>query len=110
MSEMKHTPGPWMPVQLATNIVQIQPESEPVDGMVICTVESHWDVMPAGRVKDVKLIAAAPELLEACKEALPIFEGSLFEGSQLNECIHNLLIVKEKLQAAIAKATNTEEN
>lgn len=96
MSEPKHTPGPWIPVQLATNIVQIQPEGEPVDGMVICTVESHWDVMPAGRVKDVKLIAAAPELLEALREMVAQFHAYGIPGGRQNAVT--------QARAAIAKA------
>ena len=65
MSEVKHTPGPWKQVELATNILLIQPEQAEIDGLTICSVESNWDVMPAGRRADAQLIAAAPDLLAA---------------------------------------------
>ena len=82
----QHTPGPWdIGYAQADDIVIVGPDKE----LEICTVWSDPNVC------DAKLIAAAPELLEALKEAtLHIWLG--------NEAGVNANI---KAHAIIAKAT-----
>ena len=67
---MKHTPGPW---QCAVDTPGIRPTTRGViaprcENMLLATVYN-----PAGRIKEreanARLIAAAPELLDACVEA-----------------------------------------
>ena len=66
---MKHTPGPWEYTKHATkypdlftyNIQQAQPDP---DFNRVCGVTSELD-----SEADARLIAAAPDLLEACKIA-----------------------------------------
>lgn len=90
----KHTPGPWKVVNF--------------DGNVSSEIRAENGVMvgnpygPAGRWAEVReeheananLIAAAPDLLEACKEAYRI--------------IHNDAYVNDLLKKAIAKAEGKE--
>jgi len=54
----------------------------------------------AERTDDARLIAAAPELLEACKDALAIIEALLMPSDEIK--------VMKALRAAIAKAEKGE--
>lgn len=75
MSEPKFTTGKWEAIELATNITLIMPAGADIDeGHTICTVSSDWDVMPAGRMADIRLITAAPDLYAACELAVRVFE------------------------------------
>jgi len=82
----QHTPGPWEP--------QLRPSSEPDlvthSGNVI--VASVWGARSAD---DARLIAAAPDLLEACK---------LLLCCSLPNDVSGQAMVREARQA-IAKAT-----
>jgi hypothetical protein len=87
----QHTPGPWSLADHSTVIVS-------ATGLPVCTVES-----PDPNIKrderfriqeaNARLIAAAPEMLDACKAALAACEIE-FPGSTTG-----------LLRAAIAKAT-----
>jgi len=82
---MKHTPGPWI---------------------VMLSEDKPYAILPAGRhgticqFSDVymdqeanaRLIAAAPDLLEACEEALPYCDG----------------LIQEMVERAIAKVKGSE--
>jgi hypothetical protein len=68
--------------------------------------------LPAWRVEESRAALAGTalptpqpdvnaELLAACEAALPVFDGT-----ELNEDMHNLRIVADQLRAAIANATN----
>ena len=61
---MKHTPAPWKIVD-SINI-------ESTDGLVIANV--YWSSEVEGKA-NLKLIAAAPEVLEACIISLRYFNG-----------------------------------
>lgn len=71
MSEHKHTPGPWK-VELnkrAWGWVEVVGPSFAVHGPTQATdLRLHDEVK---RIADARLIAAAPDLLEAVKEAMP---------------------------------------
>ena len=86
MSEIiaKHTPGPWTigGVQPWIQWMQFEPE--------------QWSEMQKA---NARLIAAAPDLLEACDELL----GGMIDGS--NRTTKNVTTFAiEKIKAAVAKS------
>lgn len=104
---MKHTPGPWTLAQYAKGFDLPIPVKEHKTIAVFSIGPNHGDIayMQHGLWKDdqaianARLIAAAPELLEALKMAV-----------RQNE--HEMLMTGEELRearSAIAKATGTQE-
>ena len=107
-----YTPGPWM-LQDCSNggMILLRP---PLPGQKHA-VQSHLQILPQA---DARLIAAAPELLEACKEMLNEFPsecscdeaytsrekalGYRFKDPDCMYCEYDDVIAK--LKAAIAKA------
>jgi len=91
----KHTPGPWVVYELIDGYDIRSPEAE-------CWVatasdpEAVWGAI--GREEDARLIAAAPEMLEALENLLKVHEGK--DGTQ-----HNAADIA---RAAIAKAKGEE--
>jgi hypothetical protein len=83
-TEQKHTPGPWH-VDYAQGIIA-------ADGTVVAYVESDHSDTPT---PDGNLIAAAPDLLEAAKQALQVFVDQRWDDD---------LSAAKSLKAAIAKA------
>jgi len=87
----KHTPGPWIVYEFVDGYEIRSPEAE-------CWVatasdpEAVWGAI--GREEDARLIAAAPELLEALENLLKVHEGE--GGTQYNAA--------DMARAAIAKA------
>ena len=82
---MKHTPGPW----------ELNPAGEPVirwgdDGGQYAVLEP--DEMYDGWKTDARLIAAAPDLLEACRLAITALSQ------------HDELVAFRAAEKAIAKA------
>lgn len=71
MSETKHTPGPWMLAEAVTgrhaitNMRRIRSKNEELEHGAICEVYGVADGSVAHA--NARLIAAAPELLEALK-------------------------------------------
>lgn len=103
----KHTPGPWTIdwYECRADLADVKAKTTKHVGEILWQVptrigpvspdENHWarlhlDVSD----DDARLIAAAPELLEA-----------LFEASVALLIGHNSLVALEKARAAIAKAT-----
>ncbi|MCK5608946.1 hypothetical protein KAR91_44140 [Candidatus Pacearchaeota archaeon] len=75
---MKHTPGPWtVKVYKAHKTNKPQYEIESKTGLPICVV---CDVSKQPVKANANLIAAAPELLQACLCALADLEGLREEG------------------------------
>jgi hypothetical protein len=101
----KHTPGPWKIVRY-TNYegFSIQSETDPVYG---CIAERWEDTgrdkaREAVRLANARLIAAAPELLEALTEMLAAqWDGDPRRIASCPSC--------QKARAAIAKATREEQ-
>ena len=95
---MKHTQGPWTCFVGNANgrgLIRIESSSEsPIPGKHICS-------MPRGEISEQNalLIAAAPELLDACKEAILQIE---YLHSKFKETGSGNNVVS-RLQAAIAK-------
>lgn len=90
----KHTPGPWH-----TGAEDIAPcIVYGTNGFAICNaVIHHGKHSESESIANARLIAAAPELLEACHKARALLAGSIPEEDQR--------IVEDSLRAAIAKAT-----
>ena len=78
----KHTPGPWATRESATHVTVTNACGDAV---------FHEDKRIPGVMADARLIAAAPELLDACKAALSDDQPYI-----------------DKCRAAIAKATGQE--
>lgn len=100
--EHKHTPGPWL---VATSNSWRRIVSQ--HGDVVCAPcnqpDGHPDLtFPNGGAEgsDARLIASAPELLEALNLAELFMSG--FEGDSMQVEIEGQL---RKIRAAIAKAT-----
>lgn len=125
MSKAKHTPGPWevsdkdqMRVNVKTGSflhpseprIATEEELEKYgddchDDWNICQCDDEFFMRPPKECEaNARLIAAAPDLLEACKVALELFGeqsfAPLFGRKQRQESGS----VREKLQSAIAKA------
>ena len=85
-----HTPGPWHIMDHDKEMIYITS----ADGG-ICKIPSirHFEQQKA----NAKLISAAPELLEACKEALRMYEKLQPAGGW--QYVH------DSLRSAIQKAT-----
>lgn len=87
---MKHTPGKWEAVEVGVSDLE--------NGVAICEViaDGRKLVCECAYEADAKLMAAAPELLDACEEALGALNGA--------ECALPGYVVAA-LERAIAKAT-----
>ena len=102
---MKHTPGPWKTTKHATkypdlftySVIQAQPDP---DFNRICGIASELD-----SAADARLIAAAPDLLDACQTIANMDEsrkgGLILDGKYAAAFI---TIAKQ----AIAKATKED--
>lgn len=87
MSE--HSPAPWSIRQSATHVTVVTASGDAI---------FHDDKRLPGVMEDARLIAAAPELLEALETALKLIELVVpIKGG-----------VTRKARAAIAKATGEE--
>lgn len=88
MSEAKHTSGPWEVHQGEDYLCVLRPED----------TTDYAIHIPDGELADAKLIAAAPDLLEALKEAHDYFaKRNIGEPAQQ---------IQAKLAAVISKATS----
>jgi hypothetical protein len=91
---MKHTPAPWhLSDARSTKVNLIDNSKKQAIGEIV------W--VDTRNPADAKLIAAAPDLLEACIEALNLFDNY----PDCYEAIGTL----ELLQSAIAKATRKQQ-
>jgi hypothetical protein len=89
--EKKHTPGPWKHAGGTGGWDCVKPKS---GGLAICNlVENN----PA----NATLIAAAPDLLEACKTA----NNSLNNYFCIDDTYEAATLEHKQIRAAIAKAT-----
>ncbi len=88
---MKHTPGPWyMEANEAELYYEVNGETQKMiaigtakdESPILAYVPTTWDEDKA----NARLIAAAPELLEACKVAYKTFMSSHASGSFTCNC------------------------
>ena len=95
---MNHTPGPWRiepNIGFEPDIVKDNEAGTWPDCSVICTMNGPIDFSG----NDARLIAAAPELLEALKEMLPIVHDAM--NADDDDVIGKIAY---RASAAIAKA------
>jgi len=101
--ETKHTPGPWtFDCSPSSTIVW---SDECGRSREICKVTPRGEVTGSEGEANARLIAAAPELLEACK-ALKSCLGSIHFPNGDPECVATSL---ELAQQAITKAEGRGE-
>ena len=99
----KHTPGPWE-IDGGTNPKgdkYIWKKGEYYGGHAIATV--HEDIQE-GAEGNARLVAAAPELLAACKYAKKYIESLPLSGFSASQ-MENIGVIDSYITAAIAKAT-----
>ena len=95
----KHTPGPWITEQSSRTDIYIISQSVEARNKWVATACNH-EFHPTEEENrrnqyNARLIAAAPDLLEALKDAVEIIEGTGLDASVQ--------------RAAIAKATGEDE-
>jgi|688.fasta_scaffold532493_2 hypothetical protein len=104
---MKHTKGPWL----------IESKVYVCGGECCVAVTETYSAMqklsPEQREANARLIAAAPELLEALKESLVILEASYLDWAETSNEFQNsnediIFEVKERVKEVIAKATGEQ--
>lgn len=113
MGEVKHTPGPWYPGHFGTDS-SCQCRSIVSDGQYVGAIATvHTDngkpISDGGNdapnreeaIANMHLIAAAPDLLEALREATLALD-SLAKGEGVFKPIEQTIV---SAQAAISKAT-----
>ena len=111
----EHTPGPWVVGGPWPKISICQPEADGDPWNFITWMWDDWAVEAPDEVKaNATLIAAAPELLEACEAALEYLDhadisyangnthNGIDEGEHYGGIAHCSLI--KELRAAIKKA------
>ena len=86
----KHTQGPWTYEQISNNAYVIDE-----NGSAVMLYRNPDDEMKA----NARLIAAAPELLEALRGMVALEEENLRSGDDIDVCFE-----LESARAAIAKA------
>lgn len=94
-NKAQHTPGPWKAT--AFSVVEANPRI-PGETQTICEMASPWNT--ENYRANARLIAAAPELLEALQELEKV------ESSPHSET--KRFLAREQARAAIAKAQGTE--
>jgi len=98
----KHTPGPWRLNEnnnWKTNPFSITVRKPGVHSTTIVNIPTRMTVPPQEQQANARLIAAAPDLLEAL-QTLP--QGPLYTDDEINLWV-------EKASAAIDKATGETE-
>jgi hypothetical protein len=101
MSETKHTPGPWVVVTEDGSIGSVAA----ADGSAVAQAQIRGTLKKPNneeRRANAHLIAAAPELLKACKAALPYLRNHI--GMTLDEGPGDRIAL-DMCEEAIAKAT-----
>lgn len=101
MSEITHTPGPWMVVEHNWSDTGITGANEYVCLLEIRDCSEECEVAMSNRMAaNGRLIAASPELLELLQEVVAI-------GDTLISDIYGYEF-KEKARAVLAKATGSQ--
>lgn len=94
MSESKHTPGPWL--------VQMEWQGEPVVALVANPGRSVYvvseDGPPRNGEANARLIAAAPELLEALKALQKVGVLNPTNSPRVNQAISDMVAAIKKAE------------
>lgn len=76
---MKYTPGPWETFEMVTGAWALN--------SAVLNVGTYEPGGAAAAESNARLIAAAPELLEACKEAMPLIKiGNTMQAYFILSC------------------------
>ncbi len=96
---VKHTPGPWV---FAYGSVYVEHGlNDETSNRIALMDRNNLQTEPTERDSNARLIAAAPELLEACKWAEKCLSGTECTGEK---CLGNGQCL-DAIRAAIRKAT-----
>lgn len=109
MNDAKHTPRPW---KIAEESILANLDGWRRDFIVVhSTVYNHGQtaLVPNGAGElgeaNARLIAAAPDLLEACEATLPWIGKMIADGAHMNSVAPNACVgAMQRLEAAIRKA------
>ncbi len=100
---MKHTPGPWYYQENSDTYTHIV---RGPDAYFVHQGPQHTEGIAEA---NARLIAAAPELLEACNDALNTLIGCCVAGPGRDDRAH-MLATQSLLRIAIRKAEGTPAN
>jgi len=95
-----HTPGPW---ELKTHIEKGESQGAPY--MFVQSCENGEIISRVSNFDNARLIAAAPELLEACEKAHDELCKATFSG---RGDVRGLDYAIDKIKSAVAKAEGKE--
>lgn len=101
MKEFKGTPGPWIADKTSRAVGPVSHEDDQSYGILIPVAWVEFDQDAGIQTSNQRLIAAAPELLEALKELISGYEDREKSG-MFDMLVHGDLI--EKANVAINKA------
>ena len=107
MSEAKHTPGPWTAEATTSSEFVTRAIRGACDELVAHVGVQGYKNVPTvfQDVANARLIAAAPELLDALRELAAIGEGGIIERRETGKPTwHALNAVRDIARAAITKA------
>ena len=97
--DARHTPGPWKAVEAAYNPPGwLWVQNDP--GALLADVHQNVNIPLAARNANARLMAAAPDLLEACKAVL--------EVHPLPHGMNERRGVMAMVEAAVAQATGND--
>lgn len=100
MSANKHTPGPWETDRNNVHTGQIATIHHCLNNDWVEVWSPNWPMDEAEQEANARLIAAAPELLEA----LILLEREMIESGNAGSADYGWKPAIEKTRAAIAKA------
>lgn len=105
---MPHTPGPWKVFENEHDYWGMREVKGPLVKCICSTIATNVSIEQARQMEaDISLIAAAPDLLEAAKFALPCFDTNSNDTAITMDYAIEAGI---KLKAAIQKAERSETN
>ena len=104
MNDAKHTKGPWrVKDSCSMEGPHVYGPVHPIDGGDYAPLAGYRG--GALSMADARLIAAAPDLLEACEAALPWIGKMIADGAHMNSVAPNACVgAMQRLEAAIRKA------
>lgn len=106
MKEFQGTPGPWIADKTSRAVGPISHDDDQSYGILIPVAWVEFDQDEGIQASNQRLIAAAPELLEALKELISGYEDREQSG-MFDMLVHGDLI--EKANAAIKKALGEKQ-
>ena len=99
MSAIKHTPGPWKHED-RTYVYALNEQGSNRFYVDVQRGRANGELTQlAELLANARLIAAAPDLLEACEHFMKSMEAAMTDGLQLNLPMH-----EQAMRAAIRKA------